>query len=129
MIIIGILFLIMISCVISIRNGESYDTDLQVLILIGTITLTLGLLAALIIPAHIGTDYKIQNAQLERQAIVKELELIQSDTEDISKQKVYEDVKEWNKEVLKQKAFANNCFTNIFVNKKVADSMEIIEIK
>jgi hypothetical protein len=86
-------------------------------------------LAALIIPAHIGTDYKIQNAQLERQAIVKELELIQSDTEDISKQKVYEDVKEWNKEVLKQKAFANNYFTNIFVNKKVADSMEIIEIK
>jgi hypothetical protein len=128
MITIGILFLIIIYCIISIRKDE-YDSDFQILILFGTVITIIILSIVLIIPEHIGTDYKIQNAQLERQAIVKELELIDSEMEDISKQKVYEDVREWNSKVLHTKAFANNYFTNIFVNKKVADSMETIEIK
>lgn len=97
-------------------------------IIIASVLLFVALVIFLI-PAYIGVDYQIQADKLERQSIVKEMELIDSEMEDISKQKVYEDVRNYNNKVLSMKALSSNYFTNVFVSKRYADSLEIIEIK
>ena len=106
--------------------------DLETFNIISIITASILLFIAnvvFLIPAYIGVDYQIQADKLERQSIVKEIELINSEMEDISKQKVYEDVRNYNNKVLCTKALSNSYFTNVFVSKRYADSMEIIEIK
>ena len=48
--------------------------------------------------------------------------------EDVSKSDVIKDISEWNKKVYSCKHWANNPWTSWFYSKRVADSLEMIEM-
>ena len=76
---------------------------------------------------HIGVDYYIHNAQLERDSIIKQLEYIDAEYENVSKVEIIQKVYEWNQSVYKEKRGSENLWINWFYSKKYADSLEYIE--
>ena len=66
---------------------------------------------------------------MEYQALVKRMELVTSDSTDISKSDVIKDAAEWNKKVYNTKYYTDSLWTNWFHNQKIADSLEYIEME
>ena len=97
-----------------------------VLSVIGGIILFFVLIA--IIFSHINIDKKIQEAQMERESIERQIECISNNYEDVSKASVIERVYEWNKKVYSQRYWLNNPWTSWFYSKKYVDSLEYIEM-
>lgn len=98
-----------------------------VLSVIGGIILFFVLTA--IIGSHINIDKQIQEAQMERESIEKQLECISSNYEDVSRMSVIERVYEWDKEVYSQKYRLNSPWTSWFYSKKYVDSLEYIDME
>ena len=78
---------------------------------------------------HITIDYHIHNVQLERDAIIKQIECIDTEYEDTSKIEVINRVYEWNQNVYKEKYYSESPWTNWLFNKEYADSLEYIELE
>ena len=83
----------------------------------------------LIIMAHVGVDVTIEKNRIKYESLCKRYELITSEYEDVSKSDIIKDVTEWNLSVYSEKHWANNPWTNWFYSKRLADSVEMIEIK
>ena len=83
----------------------------------------------LILGTHIHVDFNIYNAQLKRDAIIKQIECVDTEYEDTSKIEVINRVYEWNQKVYKQKYYSESPWTNWLFNKKYADSLEYIELE
>lgn len=98
-----------------------------VLSVIGGIILFFVLTA--IICSHINIDKKIQEAQMERESIERQIECISSNYEDVSKVSVIERVYEWNKKVYSQRYWLNSPWTSWFYSKKYVDSLEYIDME
>ena len=92
----------------------------------GGITIFVCLL--LILGSHFDVDYDIHNAQLERDSIIKQLEYIDAEYENVSKVEIIQKVYEWNQSVYKEKRGSENLWINWFYSKKYADSLEYIEL-
>lgn len=92
----------------------------------GSITICVCLL--LILGSHFDVDYDIHNAQLERDSIIKQLEYIDAEYENVSKVEIIQKVYEWNKSVYREKRGSENLWINWFYSKKYADSLEYIEL-
>ena len=92
----------------------------------GGITIFVCLL--LILGSHFDVDYDIHNAQLERDSIVKQLEYIDAEYENVSKVEIIQKIYEWNQSVYREKRGSENIWINWFYSKKYADSLEYIEI-
>ena len=71
----------------------------------------------------------IYEYSLERESIVKQVECISSDYEDVSKATVIANVYDWNKEVHNMKYWAKNPWTSWFYSQKFVDSLEYIELE
>ena len=82
-----------------------------------------------ILSANIQVDKTIHENQMEYQALVKRMELVTSDSTDISKSDVIKDAAEWNKKVYNTKYYTDSLWTNWFHNQKIADSLEYIEME
>lgn len=82
-----------------------------------------------IISTYITVDKQIYENNLERESLVKQVECISSEYEDVSKTTVIANVYDWNKEVYKKKYLAENPWTSWFFNQTVIDSLEYIELK
>ena len=80
-----------------------------------------------ILCSHINVDYDIHNAQLERDSIIKQLEYIDAEYENVSKVEIIQKVYEWNQSVYREKRCSENLWINWFYSKKYADSLEYIE--
>ena len=93
----------------------------------GGITIFICLL--LILSSHFDVDYDIHNAQLERDSIIKQLEYIDAEYENVSKVEIIQKVYEWNQSVYKEKRSSENLWINWFYSKKYADSLEYIELE
>ena len=91
----------------------------------GGITICVCLL--LILSSHFDVDYDIRNAQLERDSIIKQLEYIDAEYENVSKVEIIQKVYEWNQKVYREKRGSENLWINWFYSKKYADSLEYIE--
>lgn len=78
---------------------------------------------------HIGVNNKKELLKIEHDGLVKRLEIIDSNYEDVSKSDVIKDITEWNKRVQTTKYLYNSPFTNWFHPKEVVDCYEYIEIK
>lgn len=98
-----------------------------VLSVIGGIILFFVLIA--IIFSHINIDKKIQEAQMERESIERQIECISNNYEDVSRASVIERVYEWNKKVYSQRYRVNSPWTSWFYSKKYVDSLGYIEMK
>ena len=82
----------------------------------------------LILGSHFDVDYDIHNAQLERDSIIKQLEYIDAEYENVSKVEIIQKIYEWNQKVYREKRGSENLWINWFYSKKYADSLEYIEL-
>ena len=82
-----------------------------------------------ILGTHITGDYRIYNAQLKRDSIIKQIECIDTEYEDTSKIEVIKTAYEWNQNVYKEKYYSESLWTNWLFNKKYADALEYIELE
>lgn len=101
---------------------------------IGAVALVIGIIITVLcslcmIINNSFADRNIYISKLERETIVKQLELIDTEYEDISKTEVIEKVKDWNIDVYKEKCRINNPWFNWLFSKKYADSLEYIELE
>lgn len=93
---------------------------------LGSITILICL--TVILCSHIDVDYDIHNAQLEHDSIIKQLEYIDAEYENVSKVEIIQKVYEWNQKVYREKHGSENLWINWFYSKKYADSLEYIEL-
>ena len=93
--------------------------------ILGSITILICL--TVILCSHIDVDYDIHNAQLERDSIIKQLEYIDAEYENVSKVEIIQKIYEWNQKVYREKRGSENLWINWFYSKKYADSLEYIE--
>lgn len=94
----------------------------------------IALIAILIeLPIIIGSQCTankyVYEYRLERESIVKQIECISSDYEDVSKATVIANVYNWNKEVHNTKYWAKNPWTSWFYSYKFVNSLEYIELE
>ena len=92
---------------------------------LGGVTIFICLMV--ILCSHIDVDYDIHKAQLERDSIIKQLEYIDAEYENVSKVEIIQKVYEWNQKVYSEKHGSENLWINWFYSKKYADSLEYIE--
>ena len=92
---------------------------------LGSITILICL--TVILGSHFDVDYDIHKAQLERDSIIKQLEYIDAEYENVSKVEIIQKVYEWNQKVYSEKRGSENLWINWFYSKKYADSLEYIE--
>lgn len=83
----------------------------------------------MLISAHTNIDKKIHDADMQYKSLVKQVECIDSDYEDVSKASVIENVYEWNKDVYDAKYWSGNKWTNWFWSKEYVDSLKYIEME
>ena len=94
-------------------------------VVLGSITILICL--TVILCSHICVDYDIHKSQLERDSIIKQLEQIDAEYENVSKVEIIHKVYEWNQKVYSEKHGSENLWINWFYSKKYADSLEYIE--
>lgn len=83
----------------------------------------------MLILAHVHVDKQIHDADVKYESLVKQVECIDSDYEDMSKASVIENVYEWNKDVYDAKYWSENKWTNWFYDKDYVDSLKYIEME
>ena len=88
---------------------------------------TILICLTVILYSHIDVDYNIHKAQLERDSIIKQLEYIDAEYENVSKVEIIQKIYEWNQKVYREKRGSENLWINWFYSKKYADSLEYIE--
>ena len=79
--------------------------------------------------ANIGVDRDIYTKQLEYESIVKQVECINTDYEDVSKTTVIQNVYEWNRDVYNTKYWSENPWFSWFWNKRYTYSLKYIEME
>ena len=89
-----------------------------------TVAVTIGIIAII---NHVSADKNIHEAELEYNSIVKQLEIIDSEYEDISKADVIKQAYDWNATVYDTKYWTENPWTSWLYSKKYADSLKYIE--
>lgn len=82
----------------------------------------------IILGSHVEVTKQISENQFEYEAIIAEVQAVNSDNEDVSKVLVIKDVNEWNKEVHRQKHAAASPWTSWCYSQKVVDKLEYIEV-
>ena len=132
-----IITLIAISLIIIAIAGflilnKTYISDIvfDIVSAITILSTTLGgitICLMVILCSHIDVDYDIHIAQLERDSIIKQLEYIDAEYENVSKVEIIQKVYEWNQSVYREKRGSENLWINWFYSKKYADSLEYIE--
>ena len=106
---------------------EDLDIGSSVMILLGSIAIFACVVS--IIYSHTCIDKKIYTKQLLRESIIKQLEMINNDYEDISQSTVIGKVYEYNKIVYDTKYWAANPWTNWFYDNEYVQSLEFIEME
>lgn len=110
------------------------DYEKEILCGLGFFLTIVGVIMALgmacaIICAHVGVDAAIEKNRIEYESLCQRYEIVTSEYEDVSKSDVIKDIAEWNKGVYRYKYWANNPWTSWFYSKRVADSLEMIEME
>lgn len=82
-----------------------------------------------IIAVHLTSDNDICNTQIEYESIVKQVEVINSDYEDVSKATVIDKAYTWNKKVHSEQYWGNNPWTNWFWDKDYIESLKYIDLE
>ena len=82
-----------------------------------------------IIIGHTGVDTSIYKAHMQRESIIKQIECVNSEYEDITRSKVIEKTYNWNKIVYSAKYWGKSPFTNWFWSQEYVDSLEYIDLE
>ena len=124
----GILILGIILTMISNKLKHSYE----ILRTVGGSMAAVGSIMSLIvvmllIVAQCNVNERIYKSDMEYESLVKQVEAINSDYEDVSKTEVIRKVYDWNIYVHNYKYYSENPWTNWFNSKRLADSLKYIE--
>ena len=112
------------------KNSWKYDgLDINgyVCMLLGGIATCIAVIAIII--GHTGVDVDIHKANAERESIIKQVECVNSEYENITRQKVIEKAYNWNKYIYSAKYWGKSPFTNWFWSQKYVDSLEYIDLE
>ena len=106
-----------------------YDLDAGGIacMLLGGIATCIAVVAIII--GHAGVDVDIYKAHTQRESIIKQIECVNSEYEDITRSKVIEKAYDWNKNVYSAKYWGKSPFTNWFWSQEYVDSLEYIELE
>lgn len=105
----------------------------EVLFGLAVTCLTVGLFMGVIfggiaIHNHIAVDKSIHEAEMQYESLTKQLHMIDSEYEDVSKTEVIQKVYNWNVRVHNTKYWSESPWTNWLYSKKYADSLKYIEM-
>lgn len=106
---------------------ESLDMGGCVCMLLGGIATCI--VVVFIIIGHTGVDASIYEARTQRESIIKQIECVNSEYEDITRSKVIEKAYNWNKIVYSAKYWGKSPFTNWFWSQEYVDSLEYIDLE
>lgn len=73
-------------------------------------------------------DKHIQKKQIEYEYLIKQIEEVDNNNEDVSSLEAIQKVSEWNQDVFAYKYGQKSPWTNIFYNKRYADSLKYIDL-
>lgn len=73
-------------------------------------------------------DKSIHKKQIEYEYLIKQIEELDNHNEDVSSIEVIQRVSEWNQDVFTYKEGQKSPWTNIFYNKRYADSLKYIDL-
>lgn len=123
LIIVGIVLLVVVD------NGGK-----PLLFVLGSSSLAVGVIMGVIIGLvaianHTTVDKRIYAKQMEYESITRQLQVIDSEYENISKAEIIQKVYDWNTAVYQSKYWAKNPWTNWLCSKKYSDSLEYIEME
>lgn len=122
--------LVIVGIVLSVVN----DKCNTLLLVLGVTSLILGILMGAVIGLvaianHTAVDNRIYKKQMEYESITRQLQIIDSEYEDVSKAEIIQKVYDWNTAVYQSKYWAKSPWTNWLYNKKYSDSLEYIEME
>lgn len=106
---------------------DSLDITGYVCMLLGGIATCIAVVAIII--GHTGVEVDIHRAHAERESIIKQIECVNSEYEDITRSKVIEKAYNWNKIVYSAKYWGASSFTNWFWSHEYVDSLEYIDLE
>ena len=113
---------------------KEQDNFSDCILVIGIINLFTGIGIALFISImaiynHTSLDKKLYENNLQYESILKQVEVVNSEYEDVSKTDVIQKVYEWNRDVYSYKHWSESPWTNWLYSKKYADSLKYIEME
>ena len=106
---------------------DSLDIVGYVCMLLGGIATCIAVVAFIL--GLTGVDVDIHKANTERESIIKQIECVNSEYEDITRQKVIEKAYNWNKYVYLAKYWGESPFTNWFWSQEYVDSLKYIDLE
>ena len=126
------IFVIIVGAILHYKFKYSWKYDS--LDIGGCVCMLLGgiatfIVVVVIIIGHTGVEVDIHRAHAERESIIKQIECVNSEYEDITRQKVIEKAYDWNKNVYSAKYWGKNPFTNWFWSQEYVDSLEYIDLE
>ena len=101
---------------------------------VGAVSILIGAMVfigclIMIICNHTAVDKSIHDYDLQYESLVKQVEAVNSEYEDVSKATVINRVYKWNKDVYSNKYWAENPWTNWLYSKKIVDSLKYIDME
>lgn len=78
---------------------------------------------------HTSLDKKLYENNLQYESISKQVEVVNSEYEDVSKADVIQKVYEWNRDVYSYKHWTESPWTNWLYSKTIANSLKYIEME
>lgn len=124
-----VLIISLIVIAINRRHFKNIDFYLAISITLSILSIfSIILTGCVFLSEHVGTEREIRMRQIRYESLCKRLEIIKSDYEDVSKSEVIKDIAEWNQEVYDYKYWTDNIWTSWLFNKKIADSLEYIDL-
>lgn len=126
--------LVIVGIVLSVVDGRNPNKCNKLLIVLSSTSLVLGivmgaLIGLVFITNHTIVDSQIHAKQMEYESITRQLQIIDSEYEDVSKAEIIQKVYDWNTAVYLSKYLAKSPWTNWLCNKKYSDSLEYIEME
>ncbi len=98
-------------------------------VMTGLGVIAMGVIATLLLVAHVAVDKQIETNQIEYQSLTKRLEIINSDYEDISKLDAIRSITQWNIKVCSDKYYYQNPWTSWFYDGRVVEAEQYIDIE
>lgn len=126
-IMISLVILFIIGFII-VRRYEYDDIEFLGLMMILCSAAAITVCMIVIICAHVGVDYKINEDHMQYEGLCHRLEIINSDYEDVSKSEVIKDVTEWNTRVYHDQYWTNSPLTNWFYSKERTEALQYIPL-
>lgn len=114
--------------------GISFNSYSGISDILGTVATFIGSISTLIVIlviifSHTNVNLVIDDSNMEYKGLVKRLEIVNSEYEDMSKSDVINDITEWNRQVYREKYWGYNEWTNWFHSREYVDSLHYIDLE